>query len=126
MLSQNTIESVKDLGKGNKNFLKGLNTYAKCYKIIDGDTIKVTFYLADIQVAYHIRLAGINTPERKQDGYQEATERIRELVEGKVVYLKLGKFDAFGRNLAEVYTLENICVNEILLNEKLAVVYKKK
>ena len=125
MLTLNTIENVQDLDEGNKHFLSGLNTYAKCFKVIDGDTIKVSFFLSNVLVTYHIRLLGINTPEKKQDGFQEATDRTKELCENKVVWLELGKFDAFGRNLAKVYTLDEICVNDILLNEDLAVEFKK-
>lgn len=47
MLSQNTINSVKNLNERNRHFLNGVTTYAKCYKVIDGDTIKVNFYLAE-------------------------------------------------------------------------------
>lgn len=125
MLKRNTLKRVKALDKGNKHFLDGLTTYAKCYKVIDGDTIKVCFYLDKVPVNYNIRLLHINTPEKKQEGFQEATDRTKGLVEGQVVKLKLGKFDAFGRNLAEVYTLDGVCVNDVLLSEGLAVEFKK-
>ena len=126
LLSQNTIDTVKNLNEVNKHFLDGLNTYANCYKVIDGDTIKVHFYLTpDLPVSYNIRLLGINTPERKQPGYQEATDRTKELVEGKVVKLLMSKFDAFGRILCKVYTIDTQeCVNDILLLEGLADEFK--
>ena len=111
---------------------------------IDGDTIKCTLriYLTDFGVSVaideqRVRLLGINTPERGQDGYLEAKERLQQLLdESEVIRFSLDddkKRDSFGRWLATLwrdYELNDgsenlIDINEIMLDEKLAVPYAK-
>lgn len=70
--------------------------------VVDGDTIVV-----DIGVdRFTIRLVGIDTPEREQCGWGEATEAMRALVDGKTVELYGGAHadaDPFGRLLRYVF-----------------------
>jgi micrococcal nuclease len=53
-------------------------------QVVDGDTVELTD-------GRRVRYIGINTPERDQPYYQEATEANRQLVGGKDVQLE---FDA--------------------------------
>ena len=70
----------------------------KVERIIDGDTI----VLAGDQI---VRYIGIDTPERGDPYYEEATDANRSLVEGKKVRLELDEEeeDRYGRTLAYVY-----------------------
>ena len=74
-------------------------------RVIDGDTIEMS---NDDKV----RLLGINTPERGQFYYTEATERLRELVDGKSVILEkdISNKDQYGRLLRYIH-IDNIFVN---------------
>lgn len=65
---------------------------------VDGDTVE----LAD---GRRVRYIGINTPERDQPFYQEATETNRRLVEGKKAWIALDtqSTDQYGRILAYVW-----------------------
>ncbi len=86
-------------------------------KIIDGDTIEV-------ETGERIRLIGINTPERGQPYYQEATNRLKELVEGKNIVLEsdVQDKDQYGRLLRYVF-VDDLFVNLQLVKEGYATVY---
>ncbi|MEM4524406.1 MAG: thermonuclease family protein, partial [Archaeoglobaceae archaeon] len=83
-------------------------------EVIDGDTLK----LSNGEL---VRLLGINAPEKGQKFYEEAKERLRELVEGKTVLLEKDKVDRdrYGRLLRYVY-VDDVFVNVLLVKEGLA------
>lgn len=75
----------------------GLET-ATVSRVVDGDTIE----LAD---GRRVRYIGINTPERDQPYYQDASETNRQLVANQQVQLEFDQdtFDQYGRSLAYVW-----------------------
>ncbi|MDW8359664.1 MAG: thermonuclease family protein [Candidatus Caldarchaeum sp.] len=78
---------------------KAVDIVASVYRVVDGDTF-------DCFPAGRVRLADVNTPERGQPGYTEATNALRMLVEGKTVYLdvdNLNVMDAYSRLVSVVY-----------------------
>lgn len=86
-------------------------------KVIDGDTIK-------LKTGETVRLLGINAPEKGQPYYEEATNRLKELVEGKEVALErdIDDKDKYGRLLRYIFVNgENINVE--LIREGLATLY---
>jgi endonuclease YncB( thermonuclease family) len=104
---------------------------AKVTRVVDGDTID-----AEVDLGFHLkatlrfRLARVDTPERGQPGFTEATDRVKELTPvGSMVHIKTGKAGGFGRWIAEVeYTSEDgtsMNLGDQLLNEGLAVLYRK-
>lgn len=81
-------------------------TYALVIRVIDGDTI----VLEDDE---RVRLLGIDTPERGRYYFEEAGERLREMVDGKEVLLETDKEerDKYDRLLRYVWinkTLTNL------------------
>lgn len=81
-----------------------------CSNVVDGDTI-------DIDGIGRIRLVGIDTPERGEDGYYEATEYVKDKCLGKKVYLDIDDAenrDKYGRILAIVY-VDDLNINQQLL-----------
>jgi micrococcal nuclease len=78
---------------------------ATVVRIIDGDT-----FVADLDLGWfiwrrtmHIRLLGIDTPERGQEGWAEATLKLTlALPLGSLVWLESEKLDSFGRTLGVV------------------------
>jgi len=86
-------------------------------RVIDGDT----FETSDGET---IRLLGINTPEKHEYYYEEATEYLRKLIENKNVRLEGDKTnkDWYGRELRYVY-IGNKLVNAEMLEQGYARIY---
>lgn len=92
--------------------------------VIDGDT----FVLED---GTHVRMLGINTPEKarggkpEQKGSTEATAATTQLIKGKVVKLVFddNRTDRYGRTLAHIYLPDGTWVNKELVARGLAHVY---
>jgi len=87
----------------------------KCTRVIDGDTIEVK---DEAGIKYKVRYIGIDTPEVNEDYGDIATEKNKELVEGKIVKLEkdVSSTDKYGRILAYVY-MEDIFINAYLVQE---------
>ena len=82
-----------------------------CYKVVDGDTIWV-------EGVGKIRFVGVNTPERKEPGYQEAKDFVKEKCLDKTVYLDIDDKkhkDKYNRTLAIIYTDTGENLNKALL-----------
>ena len=86
-------------------------------RVIDGDTFVM-------DGGERIRLLRIDTPERKEEGFQEAKDYMIARVEGKkVTLIRKGK-GYYKRTLAEVY-VNGVNINDELLTNGLAKLYKK-
>lgn len=86
-------------------------------RVIDGDSI-------ELKNGTEVRLLGINAPERGQSCYQEAANRLRELIENKNVILEkdVEDKDQYGRLLRFVF-FENENINLKMVKEGYAKVY---
>jgi len=86
-------------------------------RVIDGDTIVV-------ENNTHIRLLGINTPEKGEFYYPESKEFLEELMINKTVKLEYGKekYDMYNRTLAYVF-LEKENINLKLVEKGFANFY---
>lgn len=112
----------------------GLYTYAaEIVRVIDRDTV-----VANIDLGFntglhneHLRLFEIETPERGADGYDQATEGLRNRIDGQHVYMctvpmvrsEREARGSFGRYLAIIY-FEGENINEWMLSEGLAQSYE--
>lgn len=56
--------------------------------VIDGDTITLLEKTPEQKRTYRIRLEGIDTPERGQNGYEGAKEYLEKLIWGETVTVK--------------------------------------
>ena len=100
------------------------NGLAQVTRVIDGDTIVLAS-------GEHFRYIGIDTPEeadaRKpvQCFAREATEKNKELVEGKMIRFKkdVDEHDRYGRLLGFVYLLDGTFVNLELVKQGYAFAY---
>ena len=93
--------------------LKGVVKKCKVVSVYDGDTIKVVFPIHDKMYKWNCRINGVDTPElrtrdelEKKYGY-EVRDKLREKILNKIVTVHCGKFDKYGRLLADIY-----CENE--------------
>ena len=74
----------------------------KVLRVIDGDTFTVIYDGEETRV----RLSGIDTPERGEPGFNEATAALAAMIEGRAVRLEFPaprKRDSSGRLLCRVY-----------------------
>lgn len=86
-------------------------------RVIDGDTV-------ELENEERVRLIGIDTPERGEYYFEEATERLRELVEGEEVILEndVENRDRYDRLLRYIY-FDDLFINLILVEEGFARAY---
>ena len=90
---------------------------AQVIDVIDGDTIDVRIGGAEERVRYY----GIDTPERGDPCYSEATERNTELVAQTVLLLPDARDrDRFGRLLRYVFDADGVSIDARLIAEGLA------
>ena len=77
-----------------------------------------------LQNGERVRLLGINTPEKGQPYYEEATNRLKELIEGKTIALEkdIEDKDQYGRLLRHIY-IDDTFVNLEMVREGYANVY---
>jgi len=86
----------------------------RVYRVIDGDTILVSG-------GEYIRYIGIDSPERGEPYYEEATELNRSIVENMPLILEkdVSDEDRYGRKLRYVY-VNDIFVNAEIVRQGLA------
>jgi micrococcal nuclease len=106
---------------------------ADIVRIVDGDTVVANIDLGCEVWRHneHLRLFGIDTPDRGDVGYTEATDALAQLIEGQRVLIctvKAKRSDveakgSFGRYLATIW-IDDLNVNQWLLENGFADVYK--
>ncbi len=108
-----------------------LSTWCKVVKIYDGDTVHVAFHFMDNIYRFIIRLAGIDTAEKRSKNPLEVKyaelglNRLKELINDELVYLVVDGTGKYGRLLGYLYENEDCskCYNNILIDEHLAYKY---
>lgn len=102
---------------------------AVCIKVVDGDTIHVEIDLGiDVQVNQTIRFYGINTPELPTPEGVKAKVFVQDWMKAQnnliVIKTIKDRREKYGRYLGMVWNrAETECLNNLLLNEGLAVEY---
>jgi len=92
-------------------------------RVIDGDTFM-------LRTGEYVRLICINTPERTDAGYFEATKFLQQLIENKEVRLEkdISETDKYNRLLRYVYINDSsgkeIFVNRELVQQGFAVIWR--
>ena len=111
--------------------LEGQEHKAKVVNIYDGDTIKVVFKIFKTHYRWNCRVMGVDTPEMRTHNPLEkeyATKErdaLREKIMDKIITVKCGKFDKYGRLLIDIY-YEKQHINQWLIDEKYAFAYEGK
>lgn len=91
--------------------LEGSFVQGKIVDVYDGDTVKIVLNLP-INLQYfrwNCRLSGINTPEIRTKNIKEkefgllVRDKLKERIENKILLIKCGEFDKYGRLLVEIY-----------------------
>jgi endonuclease YncB( thermonuclease family) len=85
--------------RDDESLAKSSSVKVRVIEVVDGDTLV-------IGSGAHVRLIGIDTPEREQCGYREASDALRTLVEGRGITLvnpgSVQDEDSYGRLLRYV------------------------
>lgn len=104
---------------------KVFNYQAKVFNVVDGDTLDVTIDLGfRITLEQRIRLYGVNTPERGQPGWAEASAMLTGLVLDQTVSAVTVKpHDKYGRWLATIITANGVDVAQALIDAGLGKPY---
>ena len=95
-------------------------------RIIDGDTIVVQMHGVELSV----RVLGVDTPERGQDGFVEAGAFTSDFVRAQVILIGESgsgaiERDRFGRILAYVHNVAGMDLSAALITSGHAIVYTK-
>jgi len=111
--------------------LKGHKCRAKVVHVYDGDTIHLVFDFLGKTFKWHTRIAHVDTPElktknveEKKMGY-EVRDKLRELIDNKLVDIVCLDFDKYGRVLAEI-TYNGERIDEWLIKNGYAKSYEGK
>lgn len=94
-------------------------------RAVDGDTVEIEVdYGFRGRYRDNFRLLDIDTPERGQNGFREATERVKALVEQYAddLVLEVTKKDKYGRYLARIRVGEvRIMDSAVSINERMVI-----
>lgn len=91
-------------------------------RIIDGDTLDVRA----AETTLRVRLYGVNTPERGQPCYAEATRRLAALAGDQVLLVPDARAqDQYGRELRYVFTADGRSVDHALVAEGFAKAWRE-
>jgi len=104
---------------------------AKVIDVYDGDTIKVIILIDKTPIKISLRLNGIDTPEIKKgkgklEEEKEAgiicRDKLKELVENKIVTIVIRRWDKYARVVADVYW-NYLNINQYMIKHNLAKPY---
>lgn len=84
-----------------------LSNYGYVSRVIDGDTIELNY-------GEGVRLAGLQTPERGEKNYDEATKDLKRLLIIPYVRIWRSGQKSHGRSIAVVYTVFGTQVNALM------------
>ena len=93
----------------------------KVVKIADGDTLTL---LTSTNQQVKVRLAGIDTPERKQPFGNRAKQALSSLAFQKQALVEIETKDRYGRTVGVVF-VDGLNVNHELVKQGIAWVYRK-
>ena len=130
--SRKTNNIIKDLekldDKTNILSLNGLNTIAKCTKCYDADTVHLVIPYNKSYYRWTCRLEEIDSAEIKsknkveQEHAIKSRDYLKSLILNKIVHIKCGKFDKYGRLLVKI-TIDDIDINKHLVEKGYAYKY---
>lgn len=138
-ITEELINAAKTVEKFS---LHGEYKKALVIDVYDGDTITVVFKHFNKINWWKVRLLGINSPELRPlsslenrneiiNAAKASRDYLSEMILNKIIYIKCGNFDSFGRILAEIYLSSNDLlegeyeksINNLMLTSNNAVEY---
>ena len=124
--AKTTNDIIKDLEQFNDKTpslsLNGITTLAKCTKCYDADTVHLVIPYNNGYYRWTCRLEEIDSAEIKSKNKEEriyamrARDYLKNLILDKIVNVKCGKFDKYGRLLVYI-SINNININDDLVKK---------
>lgn len=98
--------------------------FGQIIRVIDGDTFEVLIELGfGVTQKFHVRLDGIDTPEKSTTEGQKAKEYVRELIEGKAVILTDSGAEKYGRARAKIELMDGTDLTQFLISKNIGIEY---
>ena len=93
-----SLEEVASAGRGKLRSKKevAMPRKEKVIKVIDGDTFLTN------RRKHPVRLSEVDTPEKRQPGYQEAKQALADMILGQEVTIDTQARDTYHRSVAKV------------------------
>lgn len=90
----NKLDKIKNYYTDERIFPKS----GEMVEVEDGDTFR-------LKSGQSVRLIGINSPDRGEEGYEEAKDKLKELIDKQKLWLEYDRYqdDKYGRILAWVW-----------------------
>jgi endonuclease YncB( thermonuclease family) len=116
------LQSI-DCDSVNRFSFDGVDTLGRVAHAHDADTVTIIFEWRGQLIKLNTRLAGIDAPElnskvlAESEACRVGTQALRDLIQDKVVRVKLANFDKFGRPLAILYTMEPLGDGDMSVND---------
>ena len=111
--------------------LVGHKSIAKVVNVYDGDSVNLVIEVFGTLYKWKCRLAHVDTPEIKTRNAHEkelgliARNKLRELIENKIINVECFEFDKYGRLLVEITIPETgVKVHEWLISNNYAKKYE--
>jgi micrococcal nuclease len=93
------------------------------YNVVDGDTVDAELDLGfKLKIKQRLRLAGIDTPERGQPGFEEAKQALIEKTLNKTLTFTTYKQSKWGYFLADI-EFDDQSINQSMITEGFAKPY---
>lgn len=98
--------------------------FGQIIRVIDGDTFEVLIELGfSVTQKFHVRLDGIDAPEKSTTEGQKAKEYVRELIEGKAVILTDSGAEKYGRARAKIELMDGTDLTQFLISKNIGIEY---
>lgn len=105
--------------------MESRNRYeALVLRVLDGDTFEALVSLGfGVSQKFHVRLDGVDTPEKNTAQGRRAAETVRGLIEGKTVILEDEGQEKYGRARASVELMDGTDLTDYLIEKRIGVEY---
>jgi endonuclease YncB( thermonuclease family) len=98
--------------------------YGKVTAVLDGDTFEVMIELGfGVKQEFHVRLDGIDTPEKNTESGKKAKQLVSDLILNKEVILRDRGAEKYGRARASIELSNGTDLTEYLIENKIGKEY---
>jgi micrococcal nuclease len=98
--------------------------YGRVTAVLDGDTFEVMIELGfGVKQEFHVRLDGIDTPEKNTEAGKKAKQLVSDLILNKEVILQDKGAEKYGRARASIELMDGTDLTKYLIEHKIGKEY---